>query len=172
MTHHTKIILIAVVFLFPLFTAYSQVWSLPEGKDISLVDPTLPRAVDSTNSWQYRQGTEYDLNGDGQREKIIILANVERGSSGELAWDDGQPWEVRIEEPDGKRTRIFAQSVQSGTVKGYVTLRDGHPTIFLLEQTTSVLVGMEIVYFGPNKIKSRVLFSRNIDRFIKNGDGP
>jgi hypothetical protein len=164
-----QILITAVVLLLPS-TIHSQ--AIQVSADTSLVDLSLPAAVDSTNRWQYRESTTYDLNGDGIEEKVVILANVQKSSSGNIAWDDGQPWEVRIEEPDGTRTRVFAQSVQAGTVQGYITHQDGHPTLFLLEQTTSLLQGFEITYFGPNKIKSRVIFTRTIDRFVKKTDGP
>jgi hypothetical protein len=150
----------------------SQLLSIPDGTDTSLVDLSLPAAVDSTIRWQYRESTKYDLDGDGIQEKIVILANVGKSSSGELTWDDGQPWEVRIEEADGTTTRVFAQSVQLGKVQGYITHRDGHTTLYLLEQTTSILQGFEISYFGPNKVKSRVIFTRTIERFVKKTDGP
>ena len=165
-------ILISIIVLLLHSTVQSQELSVPDGTDTSLVFPSLPAAVDSTNHWQYRESTMYDLDGNGSQEKIVILANVERSSSGELMWDDGQPWEVRIEESNGKTTRVFAQFVQLGTVKGYITHRDGHTTLFLLQQTSSGIRGMEITYSGPNVVKSRVIFTRSIERFVKNSDGP
>lgn len=159
-----QILNIAAVLLLPT-AMHSQ--SITESADTSLVNPLLPVAVDSTNHWQYRKSTTYDLDRDGTQETITILANVEKSPSGQLAWDDGQPWEVRIEEPDGTRTRALAQFVQLGKITGYITHQDGHPTLFLLEQAGSGLRGFEITYSGPNKIKSKVIFVRTIEGIVR-----
>jgi hypothetical protein len=138
----------------------SQLSDIPDGTDTSLVYPGQAVAVDSSSHWQYRKYSFYDLDGDGIQEKIVILANVELSSNGEPAWDDGQRWEVRIEEPAGTKTRVFAQYVQFGEVQGYITNQDGQLALLLLEKSSNYLRGSEVIYLGPNKIKSRVIFSR------------
>ena len=157
-----RIVMMVCTIFFNLFSVYSQVVTGPESLQINLVSPSQPAAVESPNAWQYKRMMSYDLNGDGTKENIVILANIVVSSDGKESWDDGQAWEVRIEETDKTVTRVYAQYIQLGLLKGYITMEQGRAGIFLLEETAGGFKGFEIQYIGHGRFNANQLFSRSI----------
>jgi hypothetical protein len=115
-----------------------------------LVDTTLGKAVAGQGGWNYQQTASADLDGDGQIEKVVLTARVEL-LHGRPAWDDGQPWQAYIEEPDGTRTYVFARFVQLGTLALRLSAPESneHPHVVLLEQLPDRLSVYEVEYLGP-----------------------
>jgi hypothetical protein len=131
----------------------------------SLVDPTVPRAAEEPAAWGYRQAASADLNGDGNLETVVLVARVETIGPGRVAWDDGQPWQLYVEDADGNLTIVFSRYVQLGTLAMRVTLPEtlGRPAIVLLEHMPDGMTLYEIDYLGPGAVEIRRLYQRALD---------
>jgi hypothetical protein len=131
---------------------------------IQLVDSTIPPAVAGEAGWDYQLSAEADLTGDGQLERVVLTARVEL-VRGRPAWDDGQPWQVYIEAPDGTRTYVYAQRLQLGTLTMRVGRSDvGQPaTVVLLEHLPDRLSLYEASYIGPARVSVAMRFQRDLD---------
>ncbi len=136
----------------------------PADPPIELVDPAIPLAVAGEEGWGYRLAADADLNGDGVAERVILTARVEL-IRGRPAWDDGQPWQVYIEDAAGRRTQVYAQRLQLGTLTMRVTRAEaGEPaTVVLLEHLPDQLSLYEISYAGPDAATASVRFQRGLD---------
>jgi hypothetical protein len=135
--------------------------SLPS---LVLVDSTIPPAVAGERGWNYQQSGQADLNGDGQLERVVLTARVEL-YRGRPAWDDGQPWQVYIEAPDGERTYVYAQRLQLGTLTMRVGRSEaGRPaTVVLLVHLPDQLSLYEVSYLGPARVSVAPRFQRDLD---------
>ncbi|HEX9165371.1 MAG TPA: hypothetical protein VF862_05645 [Gemmatimonadales bacterium] len=131
---------------------------------VTLIDPDLPPAIAGEGGWDYQQTAEADLDGDGQAERVVLTARVEL-YRGRPAWDDGQPWQVYVEAPDGRRTRVYAQRLQLGTLTLRLGLAGpGQPaTVVLLEHLPDRLSLYEAWYAGPDRVAVAVRFQRDLD---------
>jgi len=131
---------------------------------VQLVDSAIPPAVAGEAGWNYQQSAEADLTGDGQIERVVLTARVEM-YRGQPAWDDGQPWQVYIEAPDGTRTYAYAQRLQLGTLTMRVGLSGaGQPaTVVLLEHLPDRLSVYEVSYSAPGRVTVAVRFQRDLD---------
>jgi hypothetical protein len=131
---------------------------------IQLVDSAIPPAVAGAEGWNYQQSAGADLDGDGQAERVVLTAKVEL-YRGRPAWDDGQPWQVYIEAPDGGRTYVYGQRLQLGTL----TMRVGSTeasqgsTVVLLEQLPDRISLYEVSYGGPGRVTVAVRYQRLLD---------
>jgi hypothetical protein len=133
---------------------------------VQLVDSTIPPAVAGEAGWGYQQSTHADLTGDAQLERVVLTARVEL-YRGRPAWDDGQPWQVYVEAPDGTRTYVYAQRLQLGTLAMRVSRSEaGQPaSIVLLEHLPDRLTVYEVSYLGPGRISVTVRFQRDLDPY-------
>ena len=129
-----------------------------------LVDSTLPRAVAGEEGWNYSQAAQADLDSDGEAERVVLTARVEL-VRGRPAWDDGQPWQVYVEEADSTRTYLYARFVQLGTVEMRVGLEeDGTPpSVVLMEHLPDRIAVYEAVYRGPGDVAVTERFQRRLD---------
>lgn len=136
----------------------------PADPAIELIDPAIPLAVAGEEGWGYRLAADADLNGDGVAERVILTARVAM-IRGRPAWDDGQPWQVYIEDDAGRRTHVYAQRLQLGTLTMRVTRAEaGQPaTIVLLEHLPDQLSLYEIAWSGPGAATATVRFQRGLD---------
>ncbi len=131
---------------------------------VQLVDSTIHAAVAGRDGWGYQQSATHDLDGDGQPERVVLTARVEL-MRGRPVWDDGQQWQVYIEEPDSGRTYIYAQFVQLGTVTMRVGKAvDGKPaSVILIEHLPDRLGVYEIQYQAPGRFTATERFERVLD---------
>jgi hypothetical protein len=130
---------------------------------VQLVDSAIPPAVAGADGWNYQQSAGADLDGDGQAERVVLTAKVEL-YRGRPAWDDGQPWQVYIESADGRRTYVYGQRLQLGTLTMRVGLNDAGPaTVVLLEQLPDRISLYEVSYSGPGRVTVAVRFQRILD---------
>ena len=131
---------------------------------VQLVDSSIRAAVAGRDGWGYAQSATHDLDGDGQPERVVLTARVEL-VRGRPAWDDGQQWQVYVEEPDSSRTYIYAQFVQLGTV----TMRVGEAvagkpsSVILIEHLPDRLGVYEIQYQAPGHFTAIERFERGLD---------
>lgn len=131
---------------------------------VSLVDTVHARATRDTSGWNYRRSASLDIDGDGALERVVIAARVEM-VRGRPVWDDGQQWQVYVQEADSSRTVVYARRLQLGTL----TLRLGAGSvgavrhIVLLEHLPDRLAVYEVDYRGPAKFTAAVRYERALD---------
>lgn len=131
---------------------------------VVLVDATIPPAIGGRDGWGYVRSAAADLDGDGEEERVVLTARVEMVRD-RPAWDDGQPWQVYVQEPAGARTRVYARFLQLGTLDLRLTLgtADARPTIVLIEHLPDALAVYEVEYAAPDSIAARERFRRRLD---------
>lgn len=114
--------------------------------------------------WPYERTWSVDLEGDGDRERVVLLAQVERRGD-QFLWQDGQPWVVYVEEPSGTRTYVFARSITNGRLDVYTTPAQGNrdPRIILLERSGTRLAAWEVNYRGRDNVRVETLLERDLD---------
>ena len=136
----------------------------PAPPAVSLIDSTIPPAVAGEDGWDYHQSVEADLDRDGRPERVVIMARVAL-VRGRPAWDDGQPWQVYVEAPDRRRTSLYAQRLQLGTLGMRVGRADvARPaSVVLLEQLPDRLSVHEVFYLGPDSVSVVTRFQRDLD---------
>lgn len=129
-----------------------------------LVDSAIPPAIAGEAGWNYQQSVQTDLNGDGSPERLVLTARVEL-YHGRPAWDDGQPWQVYVEAPDGRRTYIYAQRLQLGTLTMRLSRSDpGQPAVVvLLVHLPDRMSLYEVSYLGPDSVSVARRFQRDLD---------
>ncbi len=138
--------------------------SAADSTAIPLIDTLIPPAVAGEDGWNYRQDADADLDGDGTAERVVLTARVEM-SRGRPLWDDGQAWQVYIEAADGRRTYLYAQRLQLGTLTLRIGLgaTEGAATVVLLEHLPDRMSLYEISYAGPGRASVWVRFQRDTD---------
>jgi hypothetical protein len=131
---------------------------------VVLVDSTIPPAVAGADGWMYSQSSEADLDGDGQAERVVLTARAEV-MRGRPLWDDGQPWQVYVEEPDGARTYLYSRFVQLGSVTIRLGLPEGGqgPSVLLLEHLPDRMALYEAEYRGAGDASVVSRFERSLD---------
>lgn len=129
-----------------------------------LVDPAIAPAVAGANGWNWHQSAQADLDGDGKTERVVLTARVDL-HRGRPAWDDGQQWQVYVEAPDGRRTYVYAQRLQLGTLALRVSRAEaGQPaTLVLLEQLPDRLGVYEATYQGPGRVGVAIRLRKDLD---------
>lgn len=127
------------------------------------IDSTIAPAVAGEDGWNYQQSAEVDLTGDGRPERVVLTARVEL-IRGRPAWDDGQPWQVYVENQDGRRTYMYAQRLQLGTLTMRVSRgEESPPTVVLLEHLPDRLRVLEASYRGPGLASVEVGYQSELD---------
>lgn len=134
------------------------------GTPIVLVDSALAPAIAGEDGWMYSQSSQADLDGDGQDERLVMTARAEV-LRGRPVWDDGQPWQVYVEEEDGARTYLYARFVQLGSVTMRIALPvgEGPPSVVLLEHLPDRIALFEAWYEGPGNVTVVEHFARRVD---------
>lgn len=127
-----------------------------------LIDPTLPLATAGDPEWQYQREATADFDQDGVVERAVIIARVQV-RDGRPVWDDGQPWQVYIEEPDATRTYVYARYIQLGMLEALLTQPQQTPGTVLIERAPQQLSVYEVRYEGPNDAHVVELLRRELD---------
>lgn len=112
--------------------------------------------------FEYGLSTEADLDQDGFPEKVWVIAHA-KVTGGRPTWDDGQEWQVYVQEEDGKTTHLFAGMVQLGKLDMSVTY-GSPPTVLVQSNRSSESSMYEYVYKKPGVVEARTLASREIMR--------
>lgn len=131
---------------------------------MSLIDPQRPRAVAGQAGYEYQKVASADFDGDGVEEKVFLIANA-AVVNGEPQWDDGQTWQVYVEEPTGERTYLFVRFEQLGMVEAVTARAEANqaPKIVLIERTPWLVGAYEIQYRKPTDVQVRVLVQQTLD---------
>ena len=131
---------------------------------VQLIDSLIPQAVAGEDGWNYHRTAEADLDGDGEAERVVLTARVEL-YRGRPAWDDGQPWQVYVQESDGRRTYVYARRLQLGALTMRIAQpTDGEtPTIVLLEHLPDRMSVYEATYSATGDAAAVVRFERDLD---------
>lgn len=116
---------------------------------LQLIDSTIRPAIAGEGGWNYQRSASVDLHGDGLPERVVLTARVEL-VRGRPAWDDGQPWQVYVESPDGTRSYLYARRLQLGTLDMRVTRADSgaRASVLLIERLPDRLRILELGDFG------------------------
>ncbi|HHW10286.1 MAG TPA: hypothetical protein GXX29_09955 [Firmicutes bacterium] len=137
-----------------IIIAISYFYLLPRYRQaISLVDPGHELVTQGTPGWEYHKILAADLDGDGETELVHMLARLAEDPMrpGEYQWDDGQPWQVYIE--DGTEiTHIYARYVQLGKLLALLTAETS-PRLALLEIQGAGVALYTIDYRGPERFR-------------------
>lgn len=125
-------------------------------QEVDIVDPEGRRAVAGNEEWEYAKTGIYDLNGNGNKELVVLTANADVDSSGEPQWSDGHRWQLYIQDLSGERTYVFANFVQLTSPKISVTeRRNGKRSILLRIHRENVTFRVyEILYEGTGKFRT------------------
>jgi hypothetical protein len=147
----------------------------PPYREVDMVSPRHDDAVMGQAGWNHAQSATADLDGDGTPERAVIIANADT-YHGTVLWNDGQVWEVYVEEPDGTRTYVYKQFLQLGSVLARLARPEAArpaqagqqtppppPTILLLEQVPQRFSAYEVRYAGPGQAKVVELMHRDYD---------
>lgn len=131
---------------------------------ISLIDPQQPLTSADDPQWQFQRTATADFDGDGVEERAVLIARIEL-VDGQPAWDDGQPWQMYIEEPDGTRTYVYARFLQLGSLEALLTgtIEAQVPGITLLERTPFSFAVYDVRYRGPQQVEVIELLLRELD---------
>ncbi|HWI51122.1 MAG TPA: hypothetical protein VNT01_03145 [Symbiobacteriaceae bacterium] len=125
----------------------------PAPQVVNLVDPNYPPAVAGAPGWTYHKSLSADLDGDGAAEKVSITNNAywdaERQQFG---WDDGHPWHLYVEEPDGAKTYVFSGWVQMGQLD--VILDEAKPGFYIVNARAGSLQVYRVAYSGPGRAEA------------------
>jgi hypothetical protein len=129
----------------------------------ALLDPAYPLAAHG-EEWGHRQVADADLTSDGNLERVVLAARVER-HRGRLAWDDGQPWQLYVEDADGNRTLLLSGYVQLGTLTMRVTRPEEleRQAIVVLEHLPDRMSLYEFDYAAPGTYAVRRIYQRGLD---------
>jgi hypothetical protein len=83
---------------------------------------------------------------------------------GRPMWEHGHRWQVYVEEPDGRRTYLYARFLPNGKLTAELTQPDSTtaPTLTLVEQTPANIAVYETAYNGPGKAEIVTRFERSL----------
>lgn len=112
----------------------------------------------------YSRAAQADLDGDGEAERVVVMARAEVRDRRPL-WDDGQPWQVYVEESGGERTYLYARFVQLGSVTMRIGLgEEGRPpSVVVVEHVPDRLAVYELQYSGPSRVELVHRYERLLD---------
>jgi hypothetical protein len=110
-----------------------------------LIDTLIPPAVAGADGWNHRQDAAADCDGDGTPERVVLTA--------------------RVEAADGRRTCVFAQRLQLGTLTMRIGLgaAEAAATVLLLEHLPDRMSVYEVSYARPGRASVSVRFQRDTD---------
>ncbi|WP_273379764.1 FtsB family cell division protein [Symbiobacterium thermophilum] len=125
----------------------------PEEREVNLINPRFSAAVGGEPGWEYHQVLSADLDNDGVEERVSVTTNAFwMEDRKEFGWDDGHPWHVYVEEPDGTRTYLFSDWVQLGKLD-VILDREG-PGVFIVYRRDGGMIIYRATYQGPGQFRT------------------
>ena len=107
-----------------------------EPENSVIIEPTLK--LDVVDTLTTLDDFEFDIDDDGEMEMIKLLTAAEKGSNGEIAWDDGQKWMLVVLDTD-KDYVLVDEYVQLGKIDFNIFLVDETFYISTLSPRTASL---------------------------------
>lgn len=104
----------------------------------------------STEGFILLDSYEFDINGDGVEETISMYTNAEKGSDGEIYWDDGQDWLFLVEGKEHDYI-LFKDYVQLGNIKFHIYTVDDDFYITTIQSGTANLDIVEYKFDQESK---------------------
>lgn len=126
------------------------------GSPVTPVDPRLPQASAGDKGWEYVRKFSADLDGAGQLEQVVVIANAVLRNGAPL-WDDAQIWQVYIVEADGQRTDLYRRWIQLGNLEVSITQ---NATVLMIENAPSLFAVYEAKYQAPGDVEVQELVKR------------
>ncbi len=128
-----------------------------------LIDDRYSEASAGEPGWEYVITTTADLDGDGESETIVLVANVSI-YKGRPAWNDGQAWQAYVVESGGERVDLYRQYIQLGKVSLAISegSENGPPAVLLAENTDTHIRVIEIHYQGPDEVTAAEILIRHL----------
>ncbi len=124
-----------------------------------LIDSRLSFPNTESGNWGYWKYSHADFDGDGEIERVEILANMSNNknkydfSEEDFGWGTGNNWVVRFIENNGDTTWVVNMYVQSERIYGYLSKSDP-PTVYLVfEGYNETITVYEVAYYKPDSIK-------------------
>lgn len=145
-----------------LFDHFSSRIVMEQRASINLMDPDYPPMV-AGKDWEYHEMVQADLDGDGFKEVVFVIARVQR-SGNTYDFDDGQPWQIYVEELDGLRTHVYSRWVQNGNLEVYVSQDNGKSSLVVLEKQGLSLAMYRLHYGGPGVHRGELIAGVGISR--------
>lgn len=130
---------------------------LQQDRPVNLLDPRYPAATAGQQGYHYHESAAADLDGDGRAETVHVIARVERTGQpppGDVAWDDGQPWQVYVEAAGGARTHLYARWVQLGRLRVMIGERGSKPVLVILEEGGAGLALYQVTFGGQGQFQA------------------
>lgn len=140
-----------------------------------LVNARFGGSVKLPQGYGFARWFYWDVDGDNQLERIVRLARIDTETAytgteawpvsspsspvdngvdpGQGIWDDGQPWQVYIEEQTGEITHVFADYVQL-TQPAFV-LRTAEPRLTIVLPREGLTRILDCSYKGPGRFTSK-----------------
>lgn len=103
--------------------------------------------------WEYSARLRADVDGDGAEETLWVIAQAEL-YKGRPAWDDGQEWQVYVEEDSGETTHVFARYVQLAQLEVALTM-DEPRELLVNASGPSTAELYRLRYRGPGQFSGR-----------------
>lgn len=130
-----------------------------------LIQPRVPTAAAGDSGWKYAQRVTADLDDDGVEETLVLISDVQLDKSGQPLWEDGQQWQVYVQEPDSVVTRLYARFIPNGKLMAELTAADvgAAPSVVLVEQAEERIGVYEIRYRGPGRVEVFKRLDRQLD---------
>lgn len=116
-------------------------------------------------AWPYRYELQADLDGDGGRETVALVCDVEVTSGGRILWEDGHRWALLV--TDGPETTLaYAAFVPRGSVEVAVLRPSSgrEREVLVIERTPERLRMVTIGYQGPGRAAATSAAHYQIDQ--------
>ncbi len=141
------------------------------------MDVEVNNLISTWQGWEYRKRViKTDLNRDGSKEAVWVLANVTKDlDKKEWLWDDGQRWAIVVQNSDGNETLVFLDWLQFASLEPkIINLKDGRkkiqfsiPQAEIYEEDRIIYPAViyEMVYQGVDKVSA---CKKEIYKTVKN----
>jgi hypothetical protein len=126
--------------------------------------------VAGDEGWEHAETGFHDLNGNENKELVVLIATADVDSSGDPVWGHGHRWQLYIRDLSGKRTYVFADQLTVMHPKVSVTKReDGKRSIVLwMHHPHLTFAAYEILYDGTGEFQTLKLGYRNLSGELRN----
>ena len=124
------------------FSAACATQPVPSQPNPLLRPPVDEQRIKLTDvlSWKHSRAVEADLDGDGVRERVVVVADVEVDARQRPLWEDGHRWAVYVAR-GATATLLYGAFVPNGHVEAAIGIQesDGKRPVIVMERTPQQL---------------------------------